>query len=728
MSDITKKIFSIDTDPAGDAAAVNKPDPIIRRLDASGGRPAREPLVTRIELPDDAPLRPAQNAVQPSAASPVGNVFRPTNPVETPSSKLTPIAVTIGLLGLVALAVLAWLYVADVGAQNIGPAGFAAIVIAVLLPLMAFALLYFALRELSTLRGEAARASAAAERLTRAHTTVPDEIATLAQSIRAELTGVEARLERSRAQVEGFAATLSDQGEAMDGTTKVMAERSETVSRALSLHRQAFESLATTFQSQMDAMSAAVDAQRGKLDDTTKAADADLAKINETLGAAATALSGTAESVSTTSTAAETTLRDAEARLSDMADRITRSATELDAVYERRAEHLNSMADRLSGERDTTEAALFSQTEQLSAVDAQLEITEKRLTALVDHTQSIQQTLEERLTTIDATLDAADTRSRDFTAGLTDRVTDSVASARRDLSLMEAELRALQARIDTTTSATLDFEEEQATRERESRESRRIHLQPLESDFPPVEPKPVAYKRAPKVEPIAPLAPELAIGPETDMLDLTQSLEIPDQDTAPTTARDVLRRPAEDLGRKSKGFGRAKAETKQGWRWRDILGGIDAQTPNPAASLTAAKAGDIVRPPAGVPLANFPLATEPTVPPAPQLPDGSDVVARLCEVQLAPSAVVDEGTIIDASRAQLSGGESAQADVVTARLRDPVVHLRGVLAADLEFKLRAESFTRSFSATLAGRDETQLRAQLGSASGRAYLLCLSALR
>ncbi|MGB6231312.1 MAG: hypothetical protein WBF53_14435, partial [Litorimonas sp.] len=129
----------------------------------------------------------------------------------------------------------------------------------------------------------------------------------------------------------------------------------------------------------------------------------------------------------------------------------------------------------------------------------------------------------------------------------------------------------------------------------------------------------------------------------------------------------------------------------------------------------------IERPPAGVPLS--------PPPPQPDLPDGSDVVARLCEVRLAPSAIVDEGTIIDATAARLTGGEARQVDVVVARLNAPVLHLRGVLAADLEFRLRAEAFRRTYDAHLAPvRDSDAMRAEMGSASGRAYLLCAAALK
>ena len=725
MSDISKKIFSIDSDgdlPDPVARDLPEPEIVLRRLDS---RAARDPLTTRLELPE-VPRKAAAAPISPS-------VFRPALQDDAPTGGgLKWAAIALSLLTLAALGLLAFLYVRTAGVANITPLGFAALALGVIVPPLAIVLMLAALRSVGTLSVEAARASRAADRLTRAHTEVPAEVTSMAQAIRAELTGVEARLEQSRAQVDGFAALLSEQGEVMDGTTKVMAERSETVSRALSLHRQAFESLATTFDAQMEAMGAGVDAQRGKLEDLTRAASTEMSAAQTAIGEAAAKLSSTAETVSTSSNAADETLRDAETRLAAMADRIARSAAELDSVYERRAEHLSSMADRMSGERDTTEAALFSQTEQLGAVDAQLEITEKRLTALVDHAQSIQTTLEERLAAIDSTLDAADRKSRDFTQSLSDRVTDSVATARRDLSLMEAELRALQARIDDTANATLDFEEAQAARERDARESRRIHLQPLESDFPPVEPRATPIKRAVPLRPAA-----LAADPATaEPLDLTDALAIPDPApaqaepvaTPPSVTRDVVRRPAEDSQPKGKRFGRGKPEAKAGWKWRDMLGGIDAEPDAVVAQTTAQPAtADIVRPPAGVPLSR-PATPPPVVPPAPTLPDGSDVVARLCEVQLAPSAVVDEGTIIDAGNALGSGGVDAMAQVVTARLRDPVTHLRGVLSADLEFKLRSESFCRIFTGSLSGANEAALRAELGSASGRAFLLCSAALR
>ena len=719
MSDISNKIQFIEMpDGADDIPA---PD---TALDIP--RPS-EPILRR----SDDPLTP--KAPPPPQAAPAYTPA-PTDEAEAPR---TLVWIGIALAVLSALALGAWIYgyfQLDEPRTALSPWAWTGLVLGIVVPSATIVLFFLTLRALRRSESEAARLTRVTDRLLRADTAVADEIGTMSRAIREEIAGVEARLSQTRSQLDGFSAALSQQSRDLDGTTKTMAERSETIGRALTLHRQAFESLANTFDAQMESLSAQIDLQRGRLTDSTTQAESDMGAARASLEDAEARLTTTIENLTGSSRAAETSLSDAEARLSAMTTRIQDGASELDAVYERRTEHLSGLANRLSGEKDSTEQALFAQTERLGAIDAQIEITETRLTALVDHASAIQTELSERLSAIDSTLDGAEERTRRFTESLGDRVTDSLADARRDLSLMETDLRALQSRLKTAENDSFAFEVEQEKR-RQS-QSRRIHLQPLETDFPPVEP--------PRPEPARERQPDPALDdadePTAEPLDLIEVMDanednalveippIPEPDDAPIAVapeRDVVRRPG-DLGPAGNGKsfakgGKDKADGKSGWRWRDMLGGIDPLDAETPASAAPARDESIVRPPAGVPLS--------APPSAPQLPDGSDVVARLCEVKLAPSAVVDEGTIIEAGRQRLLGGETPMVDTVMARLRDPVSHLRGVLAADLEFKLRAESFARSFAAQLNGiKDDGALRASLGTASGRAYLLCTAALR
>ena len=715
MSDLLKNVSFL-----GDEATSPSADDIVVK-------PAGDPPVLRRSAD---PLAPKTVS---AAQAPIRQVIAHAEP-EPPTR--TPLWAGIVLSVFTAIAIAAWMF-GYFGERSgaLSPWDYVGLFTAVVVPAAAVFTLFAALRALSEARTESARLAAISERLSRVDENVGAEVASLSGAIRSEIAAVDARLAQTRDQFEGFGAALSQQSRDLDATTATMAERSEIIGRALTLHRQAFESLANTFDAQMESLSAQIELQRGKLSDVTQRAQDDLGASQMSIETAAAALTDAVAAATGSSQAADASLEAARERMEGVIARIQNSATELDAVYERRAAHLASLADRLSGERDGTQTALLAQTERLAAVDAQIEITERSLTALVDHARSIHEGLLGQLSAIDKTLDNADHRTKEFTATMSERVADSVADARRDLSLMETDLRTLQSRLAEAKDDSLPLER---PAQPAPKAPGRVHLKPLDTDFPPVEP--------PRAQPPKTVREVLAAQVEDDPLDLVEFVDdtpltvepIPDIEDAPVPTREVLRRPGEDLapkGRKRRrSFGKAEpapsapapsaapasaslaSPARDGWRWRDMLGGIDPVD----ASMAPVAAAAVSRPPAGIPL------SAPTVPAAPTLPDGSDVVARLCEVQLAPSAIVDEGTIIEAGKAREMSGGPGMVAVTKNRLREPIVHLRGVLAADLEFKLRAQTFVRSFDASLQ-TPGTALRTELGSASGRAFLLCAAAL-
>jgi hypothetical protein len=290
-----------------------------------------------------------------------------------------------------------------------------------------------------------------------------------------------------------------------------------------------------------------------------------------------------------------------------------------------------------------------------------------------------------------------------------------VAQTRREISIMESELRALQSRMDGAKAT----DRPPLLSENPKPAPKRVHLKPLETDFPSLD------------------IDDLAI-PETNDDATLDLIEAVDDDqfnpgalnpTISPTEKDIVRRPGDDT---QPVFGRGKSDnsdtSEKNWRWRDMLGSIDPIVDNdspPQRSTPPPKPATAVeRPGPGVPLRA--PTSRPTV--RASQPEGSDVVARLCEVKLAPSTVVDDATIAEAASARQSGGEAAQSHTVFTRLNSPVIHLRGVLSADLEFRLRAEGFRRSYHSYLSDlNDASRLRADLASANGRAYLLCAAAL-
>lgn len=661
-------------------------DSIKPALDTSAEQPLKLPTAPLPVVPETAPLHPAYRAPEAPAAARLGWV----GPVLT-------------LLTGLAISALAYAYITETG--SISPVGFAGLIMAIIVPMVAVIALWATLRSLTANRRETIRLADVADRLTRADEAVTSDVASMSSAIKRELAHVDNRLAQSRDELDTLVALITRQSTEMNGMTQRLTDRSETIAKTVTDQREAFAGLSTDFETRMTALTQGIETQRGALDASGDAAAKRISEASEALDHATKLTADHGDAIATAASTANTSITEAEARLGSLSERIKAQAEELDDFYERRTKQLSELSVRLTDDKGLAETALYSQTEKLSAVDAQLEITESRLTDLLDHAGQVQAQLSARLSDIDSTLSDADKRSRAFTADIADRVSDSVAQTRREISIMESELRALQSRMDGAKSASLVLDLPPET----PKPPRRVHLKPLDTDFPSLD------------------QDDLSI-PESegdDTLDLIEAIVDEPYDTVSNVGpeTDVVRRPG-DGDVTSRVFGREKSEkSDKNWRWRDMLGSIDpiserelAPTSTPPPKPSPA----VERPGPGVPLQRPAMR-------APQ-PEGSDVVARLCEVKLAPSAVVDDRTISNATTARQKDGEQAQSDAVFARLNSPVIHLRGVLSADLEFRLRAEGFRRSYNGYLSDiTDSSHLQAELASANGRAYLLCAAAL-
>lgn len=662
---------------------------------------------------DTSVIPPLKLPTAPSPITPETASFHPA--YKAPEAPEAPATARLGwvgpgltvLTGLV-ISALAYAYITEAG--SVSPIGLAALIMAVIVPMVAVIALWATLRALTANRQETIRLAEIADRLTRADEAVTSDIARMSSAIKRELAQVDNRLAQSRDELDTLVALITRQSTEMNGMTERLTHRSEAIAKTMTHQREAFASLSTDFETRMTALTQNIETQRHALDASGDTAAKRIGEASEALDHATTLTADHGDAIATAASTANASITEAEARLSSLSDRIKTQTEELDDFYERRTKQLTQLSERLSDDKGLAETALYSQTKKLGAVDAQLEITEARLTDLLDHAGQVQAQLSARLSDIDSTLSDADKRSRAFTADIADRVSDSVAQTRREISIMESELRALQSRMDGAKSASLALN----LPPEKSSPPKRVHLRPLDTDFPSLDQDDLSI-------------PDSADDDTLDLttLDLTEALIDAPFDTisraGPET--DLVRRPGDD-DVTHRVFGRGKPEkSDKNWRWRDMLGSIDPMNEPDPAPITIAPpklSPTVERPGPGVPL------QRPT-PRAPQ-PEGSDVVARLCEVKLAPSTVIDDNTISDATTARRTGGEQAQSDAVFARLNAPVIHLRGVLSADLEFRLRAEGFRRSYNGYISDlSDSAHLRAELASANGRAYLLCAAAL-
>jgi len=146
-------------------------------------------------------------------------------------------------------------------------------------------------------------------------------------------------------------------------------------------------------------------------------------------------------------------------------------------------------------------------------------------------------------------------------------------------------------------------------------------------------------------------------------------------------------------------------KTRSGWRWRDMLGGLDR--PDAPQALSAKQA------------------------PEPIQRNVSDerMIASLSALGLAPAAIIDDGCIIEATNTRRSKGAGAMSQTVSQRIGGPIRHLHRAMEKNAALKTDAQTYVAQFNTGLntIETDREAIRARLESDAGRAFLLCDAAL-
>lgn len=175
-----------------------------------------------------------------------------------------------------------------------------------------------------------------------------------------------------------------------------------------------------------------------------------------------------------------------------------------------------------------------------------------------------------------------------------------------------------------------------------------------------------------------------------------------------------------DLGARP-GYAQGKAE-KSRWRLRDML------------SRNKTNSAHISNVTPSMPAEESQIHNSDTGEIATQRPDqiashAHSLIDLLTSRGMAPAALVDDGCIIEATNARRSHGVNAMREVVLRRLGEPINHLRNIIDSDPTFTdaLYKDHLTLHQKIEHVANDREAIRAILERDSGRAYLLCDTAL-
>jgi len=681
VSDITKKIFSIEPEMSGKSEKLPVSE-IIRPMLVEDVPP---PEAKKEAVPDFV----TRDSIKPLTAPP--SLSELDDPASH-SSAMGWFILGFGVLYLVGAGLYFGMPLLNTSAELFSIAG---LVLILALPLVLLLLLWRSLRHLKQANQYNVRFAKAAEILVSPDGEALGRTKTLAAGIQTEITKVNDSLSATVDTLTDVQLSVTRETQSIDAAGLQLSSRSDDVGRNLTLQRQALESISGTFDTRMGTLSTQITDTSDTLDAICAAAEEKLLKASESLQLASGKMDQTVAEGSNR-------IRDRITEIGDISLKLEETTKSLSTDLETSTQ---TLADTDQGLLDKTLLLqeLNSNT-QTKLIDLQNTINEgnQMLTKLQEAAESRDSFVQSYYQDLSAGLKQSENETL-AAQGKTARMVESnLAQMRQNFSTMETDLQALQSKLDalkTSSPTPISSPEIQQSR---------LKLEPLDSDFPPVEPT----REVPKLRPASTLDTPMNLG-------LDMMLDSPEAEADAEIVGfepDVLRRPGDAASPssavKSTGFGRkSEKQDKSGWRWRDMLGSLDR--PDPSQTSTASLA-----PALGA--AAF----------TPNAPEKVDAVEILSMLQLSPSAIVDEGTVIDATQARINAGEAGLVKAVSGRLPEAISHLRDKMAGNPQLAANLKRYCNDFSNQIGNTPPTapSLRAALGSPDGRAYLLAVTALK
>ena len=626
---------------------------------------------------------------------------------------------------------------------DLTPIQIAGLALAVLLPAVLLGLLFYALRQLSKMSAQAHNMTRAAYALTQPDDSVIAKTAIMSQAVKTEIDGVDARINQALARMSTLESVIKSQTDGLSHATASTAQTADEIASRLSTQRIALETIAGTFDNRMAMLTTALDEQSGKLEASTQLAEHKIQEARVSIDGAAEKINAASDIVKGNTVEAASTLTKSHVEIESLADMIRARSAELDEVYRKHAKDLTSMIGQLRDEQQDMSISLEERLAKMRDMSLSAKVSAESLTeaseagkqtveALAEATRLTDTAVKQRFSEMENMVKFSGEKADSISDRAARRVQDSLAQTRKEIARIENDMVALQARLNAPKPAeNLSLEEPQQPK---PKKRPRIKLKPLEEDFPPVEPPHIAdepittpsaaLRPTPETEAVfnpAPAVPQAIPKPDDDALELLEELTLevepldltadmapidPDADIKAFTpetimpqSEDTLRRAAPSADEDIVGFGKRKNKAKSGWRWRDMLGGLDR-----------------------------PDDVQPAAQPLREISD-QRMMASLANLGLTPAAIVDDGCIIEAANTRKTKGAIAMSQTVALRLGDPIRHLNRAMEENPALKTDARAYVAQFKARIGAieNDREAIRTKLESDAGRAFLLCDAAL-
>jgi len=631
------------------------------------------------------------------------------------------------------LAVLAWIGASfsylyglfDFGAKwtEFTPLQIAGLVLAILLPAILLAMLFYSLSKLALLTREARRLAKVSQELSTPDNSVIARTATMAQAVKKEIDIVDSRIDQALARMGVLEGVISDQTQHLTQTVSQTQTTTDHIASNLHTQKNALESIANLFDTKMAELSTTMTENSGKLERSTQLAEQKISEARVSVEGVAAKINAASDVVRKNSLEAAESLTGSQEEIDRLGSMLSQKSLELDGIYRKHAEDLARMIKQLNSEHESLTVEFENRLEKmrdmaLSAKVGAESLTEasnvgrKTVEALAEAAKYTDSAVKQRFSEMENMVKFSSEKAERISDLATRRVQDSLSQTRREIGRIENDMAALQQRLAEKnfviepgeTAAQIPEKSEEASevpiaKPRKKGRSR-LRFKPLEEDFPPVEPPrlPEQAETQSEMSDAGDALDDDTLQIEIEPVQLEQDLRQPDPN------KDLTDFNTDDIVPASATV--TEPVKKSGWRWRDMLGGLGQNEDPPITD-------EFVKPePRG---ANAPV--------------GMRVIDALTAIGLAPGAIVDDGCIIEAANTRRAKGALSMSQVVHNRLGDPVRHLHRALIDQPGLKEDAEQLVAQYRKRvgLIESDRESIRTILESEAGRAFLLCDAAI-
>ena len=628
--------------------------------------------------------------------------------VHQPSPLILPIAVAAAVIWIICVMALYFGFFGNVGEASgrLSAAQWISVLMLAFIPAVMIGVLAFALRQLSAMSSAATQLARAARTLAQPDDAVIGKAKLMSRAVSQELDTIKKSFDTTVGQVSLMEEVLSSEREKLDGTSEAVKKRFDQIGAKLTDQHKALEGIADIFDQRMTSLSAMLETHKTELQTNTESSEQKLQEARISLETAVSGMNETTEAIRANAIDATASLKVGHREIAELGDTLQDRSSRLVENYKTHSADLAAMMTELREEQDNLATSLDERLAKMRDMSLSAQVGAESLKSASDAGRQTVEALasaanltdtaiKQRFAEMEDMVRYSNSKAESISDTASRRVQDSLAHTRKEISRIEADMAALHDR--------LQHPEDYAVAAPNPNVRKPISFTPIETEVshsepePELRPAPVTspvFSSQPAAEPIKDVSEESALDLVIETPDEALDLQIPDPNSDIQDMANQTIRSADPAAR----TGRRKARRSSRWGWKDMLTGM-----NPEEQDTLPR----------------------------QALDVSDdsIVRALTGLGLSPSAIVDDGCIIEACNARKANGENAMSQVVAKRLGDPVRHLYIKMEADADLKSKARAYTAQYKIGIEAveDDREAIRMRLESDAGRAFLLCDAAL-